>query len=63
MHKFWDNVVESSRNVSETTPRPMRAWKSCWKHINFAMYLAQFLQNNIYSSYHQKPPALNDHLI
>ena len=34
IHKFRENILESSRNVSETTPRPActstRAWRTCW---------------------------------
>ena len=34
IHKFRENILESSRIVSETTPRPActstRAWRTCW---------------------------------
>ena len=32
------------------------------KHINFLIYLVQSLQNHVFPSCHERPPALRDHI-
>ena len=43
MHKFQENILGSSRNVSETTPR------------NFSLKLQNFFTNHVYFTPHDSP--------